>query len=80
MGEKVLELDPNNYIGLTLTAAAMADTLSDCDSDRDVKILKIRQRASRVLATLELVAYPPSATPEQISGFYERGCQEKTSP
>ena len=68
-GEKVLGLDPDNPIGLVLTAAALADTLEDCDPDRDSKITKIQQRANRVLVMLDGFPYPSSATPDQISGY-----------
>jgi len=68
-GEKVLEFEPYNPIGLVLTAAALADTLSDCDPDREAKISKIQQRANRVLGMLDNFPYPSSATPEQISVY-----------
>jgi tetratricopeptide (TPR) repeat protein len=47
MGEKVLELDPDNPLALVLTATAMADSLSDRDRDRDKTIGMIRHNATR---------------------------------
>ena len=37
MGERVLELDPDNPLALVLTATALADSLRDRDRDREKK-------------------------------------------
>src|SRR5579859_4213132 len=46
MGEKVLELDPDNPIALVLTATVLSDSLSDGDSDRAKKSAEIRRNSN----------------------------------
>jgi hypothetical protein len=41
VGEKYLQLDPDNPVVLVLTASALLDGLNDADKDREVKIEKI---------------------------------------
>jgi len=53
MGEKVLELDPDNPLALVLTATALADSLGDRDRDREKKIGTIKRNATRAIQTAE---------------------------
>src|SRR5580765_8215622 len=54
MGERVLELDPDNPLALVLTATALADALGDHDRDRDKKISTIKHNASRAIQAAEV--------------------------
>ena len=68
VGEKVLQLDPDNPIALVLTATVLADSLSDADTDRQAKIARVRKNASHALETVDSSFVPPAnATPEQIN-------------
>ena len=53
MGERVLELDPDNPLALVLTATALADSLSDRDREREKKIAIIRRNAMRAIQSAE---------------------------
>lgn len=53
MGERVLELDPDNPLALVLTATALADALSDRDRDREKKVGTIKRNATRAIQTAE---------------------------
>jgi tetratricopeptide (TPR) repeat protein len=53
MGERVLELDPDNPLALVLTATALADSLGDRDREREKKIATIRRNAMRAIQTAE---------------------------
>jgi tetratricopeptide (TPR) repeat protein len=53
MGEKVLELDPDNPLALVLTATALADGLADRDRDRDKKVSAIKRNAGRAIQAAE---------------------------
>lgn len=67
VGEKVLQLDPDNSIALVLTATVLADSLSDADTDMQMKIARVRKNASHALDTVDSGFVPPAnATPEQI--------------
>ncbi|MGB9123680.1 MAG: tetratricopeptide repeat protein [Candidatus Angelobacter sp.] len=70
VGEKVLQLDPDNSIALVLTATVLADSLSDADTDRQAKIARVRKNASHALDTVDssFVA-PANATPEQVTAY-----------
>jgi tetratricopeptide (TPR) repeat protein len=57
MGERVLELDPDNPLALVLTATAMADSLADRDRDREKKIIAIKRNATRGIQAAE-AGYP----------------------
>src|ERR1051326_912577 len=57
MGERVLELDPDNPLALVLTATAMADSLTDRDRDREKKIMAIKRNATRGIQAAE-AGYP----------------------
>lgn len=70
MGEKVLALDPDDPIALTLTATVLSDTLSDTDKDREQKIAEIKKNAGRALQVVETGLVPPAnASPEQIAAY-----------
>ena len=43
VGEKVLQLDPDNSIALVLTATVLSDSLSDSDTDRQAKIARAKR-------------------------------------
>lgn len=53
MGERVLELDPDNPLALVLTATALADSLTDRDRDREKKIAAIKRNAARGIQAAE---------------------------
>jgi tetratricopeptide (TPR) repeat protein len=57
MGERVLELDPDNPLALVLTATALADSLTDRDRDREKKITAIKRNATRGIQAAE-AGYP----------------------
>ncbi|MGC2698188.1 MAG: hypothetical protein WA738_20555 [Candidatus Angelobacter sp.] len=70
MGQKVLQLDPDNSIALVLTATVLADGLADGDKDREQKIADIKKNAGRALVTIDSAFVPPAnATPEQIAAY-----------
>jgi len=53
MGERVLELDPDNPLALVLTATALADSLTDRDRDREKKISAIKRNAAHGIQAAE---------------------------
>jgi tetratricopeptide (TPR) repeat protein len=53
MGERVLELDPDNPLALVLTATALADSLGERDRDRERKVSAIKHNAARAIQTAE---------------------------
>ncbi|HEX4602670.1 MAG TPA: hypothetical protein VH724_01645 [Candidatus Angelobacter sp.] len=53
MGERVLELDPDNPLALVLTATALADGLGDRDRDRDKKVSAVKRNAGRAIQAAE---------------------------
>jgi tetratricopeptide (TPR) repeat protein len=70
MGEKVLELDPDNPIALVLTATVLADSLSDGDPDQAKKIAEIQKNSNHALQVVESSFVPPAgATPEQTVAY-----------
>ena len=70
VGEKVLQLDPDNSIALVLTATVLADSLSDADADRQAKIARARKNATHALDTVDSGFVPPAnATPEQVTAY-----------
>jgi tetratricopeptide (TPR) repeat protein len=70
VGEKVLQLDPDNSIALVLTATVLADSLSDADADRQAKIARVRKNAAHALDTVDSGFVPPAnATPEQVTAY-----------
>ena len=70
VGEKVLQLDPDNSIALVLTATVLADSLSDADTDRQAKIARVKKNATRALETVDSAFVPPAnATPEQVTAY-----------
>jgi tetratricopeptide (TPR) repeat protein len=70
VGEKVLQLDPDNSIALVLTATVLADSLSDADPDRQAKIAHARKNATHALDTMDSGFVPPAnATPEQVTAY-----------
>ena len=70
VGEKVLQLDPDNSIALVLTATVLSDSLSDADTDRQAKIARVKKNATRALETVDSAFVPPAnATPEQVTAY-----------
>jgi tetratricopeptide (TPR) repeat protein len=70
VGEKVLQLDPDNSIALVLTATVLADGLKEPDAEGQTKIAQVRKNTAHALATLDSAFTPPAnATPEQIAAF-----------
>src|SRR5262249_52040498 len=53
MGEKVLELDPDNPLALVLTATAIVDGLNERDRDRERKMTVIKRNAMRAIQVAE---------------------------
>jgi len=70
MGEKVLDLDPEDPIALVLTATVLADTLTEVDLDRDQKIAEIKNNATRALETMDSTFIaPPGTTHAQTEAY-----------
>ncbi|HET8889685.1 MAG TPA: hypothetical protein VFQ41_12335 [Candidatus Angelobacter sp.] len=70
VGEKVLQLDPDNSIALVLTATVLADGLNDTDADKQAKIARARKNATHALDTVDSGFVPPAnATPEQVTAY-----------
>lgn len=70
MGNKVIALDPDDPVPLTLTAAVLSDALSDTDKDREQKIAQIKKNAGHALQTVDTGMAPPAnASPEQIASY-----------
>src|SRR6478609_10551230 len=70
VGEKVLQLDPDNSIALVLTSTVLADSLNDADTDRQAKIARARKNATHALETVDSAFVPPAnATPEQVTTY-----------
>jgi tetratricopeptide (TPR) repeat protein len=70
VGEKVLQLDPDNSIALVLTATVLADSLNDADTDRESKIARVKKNAAHALETVDSGFTPPAnATPEQVTAY-----------
>lgn len=70
VGEKVLQLDPDNSIALVLTATVLADGLNDTDADKQAKIARARKNAMHALDTVDSGFVPPAnATPEQVTAY-----------
>ena len=70
VGEKVLQLDPENSIALVLTSTVLADSLKDSDTDRESKIARARKNATHALETVDSSFVPPAnATPEQVTEY-----------
>jgi len=70
VGEKVLQVDPDNSIALVLTSTVLADSLKDADTDRQAKIDRARKNATHALETVDSSFVPPAnATPEQVTQY-----------
>jgi tetratricopeptide (TPR) repeat protein len=70
VGDKVLQLDPDNTIALVLSATVLADGLAENDPDRQQKIAEIRKDSSHALETLDSGFTPPAnASPEQVTVY-----------
>ena len=70
VGEKVLQLDPDNSIALVLTATVLADSLNESDADRQEKNTRVKKNATRALDTVDSGFVPPAnATPEQVTAY-----------
>jgi tetratricopeptide (TPR) repeat protein len=70
VGEKYLQLDPDNPVVLVLTVSAFLDGLNDADKDREVKIEKIKKYSSHALQSIDANFAPPAgATPEQVAAY-----------
>jgi len=70
VGEKVLQIDPENSIALVLTATVLADSLNDADTDRESKIARTKKNATHALDIVDSAFEPPAnATPEQVAAY-----------
>lgn len=70
MGEKVLDLDPDNSIALVLTATVLSDSLNDADQDREQKVAEIKKNSNHALQSIDSSFSPPAnATPGQIEAY-----------
>jgi tetratricopeptide (TPR) repeat protein len=70
MGERVLQLDPDNTVALVLTATVLADGLDEHEADRQVKVARIRKDTAHALETIDSAFTPPAnATPEQVATY-----------
>jgi tetratricopeptide (TPR) repeat protein len=70
MGEKVLQLDPDNPIALVLTATVMADNLADSDVDRAAKVATIKKNGEHALQTINSDFAPgANVSPEQLAAY-----------
>lgn len=70
VGDKVLQIDPDNSIALVLTSTVLADSLNDADADRQAKIAHARKNATHALETVDSGFVPPAnATPEQVAAY-----------
>ncbi|HEY2498889.1 MAG TPA: tetratricopeptide repeat protein [Candidatus Angelobacter sp.] len=70
VGEKVLQLDPDNSIALVLTATVLADGLSETDTDKQAKIAQVKRNTAHALDTLDSAFTPPAnASPEQVVAY-----------
>ena len=61
MAQKVLALDPDHAVALTLTATVLADSLDPGEADRAKKIDEIRRTANHAIASA------PSTTPKTVA-------------
>jgi tetratricopeptide (TPR) repeat protein len=75
MGEKVLELDPDNPLALVLTATALADVLGDRDRDREKKMGTIKRNATRAIQTAEAGYATPLTDTDATSAVYKTTLQ-----
>jgi tetratricopeptide (TPR) repeat protein len=70
MGEKVLQLDPDNPVALVLTATVLADTLADTDTDRAKKVAMIKKNSDHALETIGSDFAPgANVSPEQLAAY-----------
>jgi tetratricopeptide (TPR) repeat protein len=70
MGEKVLQLDPDNPVALVLTATVLADTLADTDTDRAKKVAMIKKNSDHALETINSDFAPGvNVSPEQLAAY-----------
>ena len=69
MGEKVLELDPDNPMALVLTATAIVDGLNERDRDRERKMTVIKRNAMRAIQVAETGYSGNTAEPAVTSGM-----------
>ena len=70
VGEKVLQVDPDNSIALVLTSTVLADSLNDADTDRESKIARTKKNATHALDIVDSAFEPPAnATPEQVAAY-----------
>ncbi|MGE5322183.1 MAG: hypothetical protein ACM3SW_04950 [Actinomycetota bacterium] len=70
MARKVLALDPDHAVALTLTATVLADSLETGEADRAKKIDEIRRTANRAIASVGDGFVPPAgATPQQVAVY-----------
>src|SRR5579884_1456166 len=75
MGEKVLELDPDNPLALVLTATAIADNLGDRDRDREKKITTIKHNANKALQVVETGYAVPQSDAASAAAIYKSTLQ-----
>ncbi|HEY2498888.1 MAG TPA: hypothetical protein VGK24_17635 [Candidatus Angelobacter sp.] len=75
MGERVLQLDPDNPLALVLTATAIADGLTDRDRDREKKIATIKRNATHAIQSAEAAYSTPATDSEPSPAMYKTTLQ-----
>lgn len=70
MAKKVLALDPNDAVALTLTATVLADGLKTAEADHAKQVDEIRRTANRAIESVGSGFIPPAgATPQQVAVY-----------
>lgn len=70
MAKKVLALDPNHAVALTLKATVLADSLEAGQADRPQQVEEIRTTANRAIESVGNGFVPPAgATPQQVAVY-----------
>ncbi len=70
MGQKVLQLDPDNTVALVLTATVLADDLGEGAKSGDAKVAEIKKNCAHALETMDAsMAAMTNASPEQLQAY-----------
>lgn len=70
MAQRVLALDPNDAVALTLTATVLADGLETAEADHAKKADEIRRTANHAIESVGSGFVPPAgATPQQVTVY-----------
>ncbi len=70
VGQKVLQLDPDNTVALVLTATVMADDLGEGAKSGDRQVTEIKKNCSHALETMDAsMAAMTNASPEQLQAY-----------